>query len=496
MARREFKFLVEGVQDYAIYLLDLSGRVTTWNVGAERIKGYRPEEIIGRHFSIFYPAEDVTAGKPEELLRDTVEHSHSDTEGWRIRKDGSRFWASVATDVLRDAQGNVRGFAKVIRDMTRKRAAELELKETLAHMQAMMEVALDCIITIDASGRITDWNPAAERTFGYARAEVIGKEMAALIIPQELRAPHRAGLARFLDKGVGPILGKRIEMRALTKEGKEIDFELAVATLPVGSSTTFTGFIRDMTARKQVEIDNARLFRQAQEAIRARDEFLQVASHELKTPLTPLQMQLDSLIRGFEKSGQKNEHLVAKLGVATRQTARLGRLVEALLDVSRITAGRIELDLEKCDLTLLVRDVAERFKSEAMKTGSPIKVSANGPLVGRWDALRVEQIVSNLVSDAIKYGSRKPIEIDLRETDDTVRVAGWSRSARWSVRRWELSSFGSRSATPTSSCSLAIAHRICLASAKRSASRKLESRDCPRRSIPPPAIGPASPSRC
>jgi len=594
-AAEEFKFLVEGVEDYAIIILDLSGRVTTWNVGAERIKGYAPAEIIGRHFSVFYTPEDVRAGKPEAELRAALEQSRNENEGWRVRKDGSRFWANVVINALRDEQGEVRGFAKVTRDMTDRRAAELELKEGVARMQAMTTGALDCIISMDSQGRVTDWNPAAERIFGFAREEAIGREMAQLIIPESLRARHRAGLERYLRTGGGPILGKRIEMPALTKDGEEIAVELSVVMLPVGASPTFAGFLRDITAQKQTEserkqqetsrrlldqatvalsssldisetlekaariaipdlgdwclvdlasqagelgqataahldpekeelarrlgreiipevqhgaqrvfttgqpelhpalddlewaggllgtghsrllrelgvgsylcvpiqfrgrmqgvlnllraaparrytandlavaeefarriglaVDNARLFRNAQEAIRARDEFLQIASHELKTPLTPLQIQLDAVTRAFEKSGARNDRLSAKLEAATRQTARLGRLVERLLDVSRITAGRIHLDLERCDLSALVREVTDRFQGEAREAGSELKVLADGEVVGRWDPLRLEQIVSNLVSNAIKYGSGKPIAIDVRERDGTVRVA-------------------------------------------------------------------------
>jgi PAS domain S-box-containing protein len=594
-AAEEFKFLVEGVQDYAIFLLDLAGRVTTWNVGAERIKGYTPAEIIGRHFSSFYIPEDAQAGRPEAELRAAIAQGRSEDEGWRVRKDGSRFWANCILNVVRGEQGEVRGFAKVTRDMTARRAAELELQQNVARMQAMMTGALDCIVSMDDNGRVTEWNPAAEQTFGYAREEAIGREVAELIIPERMCARHRAGLEQYLRTGAGPILGKRLEMPAATKEKGEIVVELSVVNVPVGASPSFTGFLRDITARTRAEserkhheaaqrlldqatvalassldvsetlqkaagsavpeladwclvdlvsqtgelgqaayahddpekeelaqrlgrellpefqhgsyhvfmtgkpelhpelgdlewagqllgtgcsgllrelgvasylcvaiqfrgrtqgvlnllradpaqryaendlavaqelatriglaIDNAQLFRDAQEAIRARDEFLQIASHELKTPLTPLQLQLDTLTRALQKSGLQNERVFSKLETAARQTARLGRLVESLLDVSRITAGRFNLEMEQFDLSELVLDVAERFQGEAKRAGSELKASADHPIVGKWDPLKLEQIVSNLVSNAIKYGSGKPIEIDVRASDGAVRIA-------------------------------------------------------------------------
>ncbi|HZN95336.1 MAG TPA: PAS domain S-box protein, partial [Myxococcales bacterium] len=596
-AAEEFKFLVEGVEDYAIYLLDLAGRVTTWNVGAQRIKGYDAAEIIGRHFSIFYPPEDATAGKPEAELRKALEQGRAEDEGWRVRKDGSRFWANVIITALRDDRGQVRGFAKVTRDLTARREAELDLRRSAARTQAILTGALDCVITIDAGGRVLEWNRAAEETFGYRRDEAIGREMAELIIPEPLRSRHREGLARYLHTGEGPILGKRLELQAMTKERGEIAVELSVVQVTEGASPAFTGFLRDITARKRAEaererrdqaqqlldgatlalagsleisetiqraaraalpgladwclvdladengelgqaaaahvelekeglarrlgreripdpglprgvhhvfrtglaevhahaedhastarllgterssllhelgvesylcvpitvrgqtqgvlnllrsapggsytsgdlwvaqelarriglaVDNARLFRAAQDAIRARDEFLQVASHELKTPLTPLQLQLDTVTRALEKTGMQHELLLGKLKMATRQTARLGRLVESLLDMSRITAGKLSLEVEYLDLSDLIRDVAERHRAEAGKTGSGIKVFADRPVGGQWDRLRIEQVVSNLLSNAIKYGAGKPIEVSVREGGEgAVRV--------------------------------------------------------------------------
>lgn len=593
----EFRWFVETVQDYAIYLLDTAGRITTWNVGAERIKGYTADEIIGRPISVFYTPEDIASGKAEAQLNTAIERGRIEDEGWRVRKDGSRFWASVTINVVRDEQGQVRGFAKITRDITSRRAAEIALKESATHMKAIMTGALDCIISMNANGRITEWNPAAEQTFGYAREDVIGQELAELIIPERLRAQHRAGMEKYLRTGESPIIGKRIEVPAQTKDMGEIAVELSVTTIPIGASPLFAGFVRDITARKQAEnerkyqehaqrlldqasmtlaslldvtttvenaahiavpdfadwclidlaneagelgqvasahvdpqmaelarrlgrelianlelqrgvhhvfktgrseihpeckdiawtarllgtlhpellqklgvasyvsvpivfrqksqgvlsllraapgtryaardlwlaeelarriglaIDNARLFRDAQDAIGARDEFLQIASHELKTPLTPLQMQLDTLARALVKAGVQDDRLFAKLAAATRQTARLGRLVESLLDVSRITAGRFALELESCDLSALVREVAERSLDEAKQAGSALKVFAGEAVTGLWDRLRLEQIVSNLLSNAIKYGAGKPIEIDVSEADDTVRVA-------------------------------------------------------------------------
>ena len=181
-------------------------------------------------------------------------------------------------------------------------------------------------------------------------------------------------------------------------------------------------FAEELARRVAMAVDNARLYHQAQEAIVARDEFLQIASHELKTPLTPLQLHLDALARALGRAGVENARLTETLATATRQTMRLTRLVESLLDVSRITSGRVALELERLDICELARDVIERFRPEARKAGSELMLHARAPIRGRWDRLRIEQIVTNLLSNAIKYGRGQPIEVDVRDTDDTVRI--------------------------------------------------------------------------
>jgi len=290
----EFKLLVATVKDYAIFMLDATGRVASWNAGAMRIKGYSSEEILGKHFSVFYPPEDITSGRPAKALEQTLKEGRVALEGWRLRKDGSHFWANVVITAIRDEAGKLHGFGKVTRDLTERRRAEGEKEHLVAELK---------------------------------------------------------------------------------------------------------------------------------EAVRSRDEFLQVASHELKTPLTPLQLQLHNLSRLLQQAGVQNEELFAKLEAATRQTRRFGRLIDGLLDVSRIIAGRLKIEPEPVDLSELLRDVVERFRAEARRVGPEITVDIDEAVSGRWDRLCVEQILSNLIANAIKYGAGKPIEICSRLRDGIVRVA-------------------------------------------------------------------------
>jgi PAS domain S-box-containing protein len=249
----QFRLLVKSVQDYAIFMLDLEGHVASWNPGAERIKGYRAEEILGRHFSIFYPSEDVDRGIPDAQLREACLSSRVVDEGWRIRKDGSRFWANGSIAAIRDGGGNVIGFAKITRDLTERRRAEEALHENEARTRLIFDTALDAVITMDEHGLVKEWNPQAERIFGWRYDEAVGRRMSELLIPPRYRAAHENGLRHFLATGAGPLLNRRVEITAVRRDGNEFPVELSIAPHQVGDTWFFSGFVRDITHRKQAE---------------------------------------------------------------------------------------------------------------------------------------------------------------------------------------------------------------------------------------------------
>ena len=164
------RLLVNAVTDYAIYMLDREGRVSTWNPGAERFKGYRRDEILGQHFSSFYTDEDRAADLPARALRIAAREGHFEAEGWRVRKDGSRFWAHVVIDPIRDDEGNLTGFAKVTRDVTKRREQEIALFESEQRFRLLVQGVRDCAIyMLDTEGRISNWNSGAELIKGYSQ---------------------------------------------------------------------------------------------------------------------------------------------------------------------------------------------------------------------------------------------------------------------------------------------------------------------------------------
>ena len=253
-SEEQFRLLVESVRDYAIFMLDLEGHVASWTQGAERIKGYRAEEILGQHFSTFYPPEDVERGMPDAQLREALLTARVTDEGCRIRKDGSRFWASGSISAIRNDGGNVIGFAEITRDFTKRRRAEEALHESEARTRPIFDTALDAVITIDEHGIVKEWNPQAEAIFGWRYDEAVGRSMSELAIPLRYRAAHENGLRQFLATRAGPLLNRRVEITAVRRDGSEFPVELSIAPYRIGEAWFFSGFLRDITRRKQAEV--------------------------------------------------------------------------------------------------------------------------------------------------------------------------------------------------------------------------------------------------
>jgi PAS domain S-box-containing protein len=184
-----FELLVQSVTDYAIYMLDVEGRVTSWNAGARRFKGYEADEIIGEHFSRFYTQEDREKEVPRTALETAEREGRFETDGWRVREDGSRFWANVVIDSIRDPEGILVGFAKVTRDLTKRRAADEELRRSEERFSLLIQSVTDyAIYMLDPEGRVSSWNPGAERFKGYTASEIIGEHFSRFYTEEDIQA--------------------------------------------------------------------------------------------------------------------------------------------------------------------------------------------------------------------------------------------------------------------------------------------------------------------
>ncbi len=409
-----FQLLVQGVKDYAIFMLDPHGYILTWNSGAQRLKQYLPSEIIGKHFSIFYPEEALRRRLPEHELEVATREGRYEEEGWRLRKDGTPFWANVVITALRDADGTLRGFAKVTRDLSERRKSDEQLRQSEARLRMLIDSVRDyAIFMLDPEGRVASWNPGAQSIKGYTRDEILGKHFSVFYQPDDVAAgkcDRELDIAnadgRFEDEGW-----------RVRKDGSRFWANVVLSAIrgDDGKLIGFAKVTRDLTERVRAEEERIRLA-QAEEAVRLRDEFLSIASHELKTPLTSIQLQVSGLNRLLRK-GVPDGEVLAKLAQRAQtldhELDRMAELIEDLLDVSRAAAGQLHLDLADVDLSALVRDATARRQDDAAAAGSTLTVDAEEDIVGRVDATRVEQVLSNFLSNAMKYGAGKPIEVHL-----------------------------------------------------------------------------------
>lgn len=248
-----FRLLVENVVDLAIFVVDPAGVIVLWSHGAEGLLGYREDEALGRSAERFYTPEDLREDVPGRVMREALLTGRGADERWQVRKDGSRFWAAGVMTPVRDESGELRGFARIMRDRTEWWQADRARSESRSRLAAVLETALDAIITMDHQGRVVEFNPAAETTFGYDRGAVVGRDLCDLIIPPSLRTAHREGLARYLATGEGPVLGRRIEIVAIRAGGEEFPVELAITRISTDGPPQFTAFVRDITDRKRAE---------------------------------------------------------------------------------------------------------------------------------------------------------------------------------------------------------------------------------------------------
>jgi PAS domain S-box-containing protein len=545
---QHFELLLASIKDYAIFMLDPSGHVTSWNAGAQQIKGYTADEAIGRHVSIFYTPEDVARRRPQALLEAALAHGRVEDEGWRVRKDGSRFWADVVIAAIRDPGGALLGFAKVTRDLTARRDAEEKLRQSEESLSTTLYSIGDGVLATDEHGRVTRINPVAERLTGWSEQEGIGHRIDEVfhIVNEETHAIAPNPVKRVLAEGVvvglanhtalisrdgterpiadsgapirdagGATRGAVLVFRDATEDKRASDAlrqseeklrlmiasvsdyaifmldpggrlaswntgaeritgyreeevlgahfsrfftpedvalgkpaeELLVATTQgrfeeegwrvrkdgsrfwanavispmrdaAGGIVGFVKTTRDLTQSRLMEEERLRLA-QAQEAVRLRDEFLSIASHELKTPLTALQLQLQG---ARDRAAATDEALAQKIDRAVKVGDRLAELVDALLDVSRIASGRLKLTLEACDLAAPVREVVDRLRDGASRAGCELAVTAPAAVCGHWDRLRIEQVLTNLISNAIKYAAGQPIQVSAARDGDMAVV--------------------------------------------------------------------------
>jgi PAS domain S-box-containing protein len=408
-----YRLLVEGAKDHALFLLDPLGQVSSWNAGAERMAGYPAGEAIGRHLADLYPPEGVARGEPGRALEAATVEGRSEDEGWRVRKDGTRFWAHTVIDALVDDSGRLLGFATVVSDLTRRKQSDEVLRSVL-------ENVLDGIITIDERGTIQSFNPAAERVFAYRAAEVLGRNIS-MLMPEPYHGEHDSYLANYLRTGHKKIIGVGREVVGRRSDGTTFPMDLAVSEFRLNDRRFFTGIVRDITERKRLERELRHRLAELAEADRRKDEFLAMLSHELRNPLAAISGAFELL----ESNGDP-EQAAWSMEVIDRQVAHLSRLVDDLLDVSRITRGKIRLRRRVVDVAGVMQGAVEAVRPLLDERRHRLRVSvAPGTMWLDVDPTRLEQVLSNLLGNAAKYtdaGGQVDFSASLEGGEVVIRV--------------------------------------------------------------------------
>jgi len=410
----DFRLLVELVSDYAIFLLDPDGRVRSWNAGAQKLKGYQPEEIIGRGFEVFYPQEMIDIGLPARELSEARRLGRFEDEGWRIRSDGSRFWASVVITALFDDDGRHRGFAKVTHDLTERRRHEALLRRSEENFRLIVEGVRDyAIFMLDPGGHVASWNLGAQINKGYTAEEIIGQHFS-VFYPQdkidegwpahELECALRDG--SFEDEGW-----------RIRKDGSRFWASVVITSLydEHGRHHGFAKVTRDLTDRRRIDT------LESQE--RHIYQFLALLGHELRNPLAPIANAV-SIMRLQEPVSESMRHT---RDILARQVAHLGRLVDDLLDVGRIVTGKVYLERQPVELQQIVAESVEALSSTMQARGHQLVVNVpREPLMVVGDQVRLVQVLNNLLHNAAKFtpdGGRVSVTLASRGDRAELSVA-------------------------------------------------------------------------
>ena len=375
------RLLVESVLDYAIFLLDDSGYVLSWNAGAQRIHGYKPQEIIGQHFSVFFPAEDAAWDRSAKELETARVEGRFEDEGWRVRKDGSRFWASVVLTALHDESGRLRGFGKVTRDLTERRFAEERLRRNEEDFRMLVSNVTDyAIFRLDPDGYVQTWNAGAERIKGWTADEIIGKHFSTFYTQEDLDAGKPAWELE-VAKAEGRVEDEAWRVR---KDGTLFWANVIITALfdDSGQLRGFGKVTRDLTDRRNAEL--------------AKDRFIANAAHELRTPLSVV-IGLSSHLKN--PAALADPELPELVDALSRQASRMRSLVNNLLDLTSLAQKKAGT-LADISLDETVRRSIRLLEPRTDKTVevdiAPVRVRAIGE--------KLEQIVTNLVVNAFRYG--------------------------------------------------------------------------------------------
>ena len=410
-SEERFRLMVEAVRDYAIFMLDTTGYIVSWNEGAKRIKGYSADEIIGKHFSTFYTSEDLDSKKPERELKIAIATGKYEEEGWRVRKDGSLFWANVVITALFNDQNKHIGFSKVTRDLTEKRESQESLRQSEERYRSLVEQVTDYgIFMLDEKGRIISWNEGAKKIKGYDEREIIGKYFS-IFYPEEDVLNGKPALELKIAKAEGKYEEEGWRIR---KDGSPFWANVVITAVynNQGIHIGFSKVTRDLTERKESERalrDSYERYRLLANELRQTntelsyanqelEQFTSIVSHDLQEPIRSIKSFLQLI--NIKLNKEQNEDLKVYIEKAISSADRMKQLIQNLLHYSQL--GKTDLLEEDINVDELIIEAIQNVGTSAEKSNAQITVENDIKTV-KGDRVQLVQLIQNLLSNALKF---------------------------------------------------------------------------------------------
>jgi PAS domain S-box-containing protein len=423
-----FRLLTSNIRDYGILLIDTTGHIVGWHAGAASLYGYSSGEAIGEHISRFFTPEDNERGWPQQVLAIAEAQGSLEGGGWRVRKDGSRFWVSGVITALRDSSGKLQGFATLTRDTTETRRQEEALRQSEERFRSIVEGVSDyAIVTLDPDGNVTSWNAGARQLNGYEPDEIIGSSFSRFFTPEAVQRgwpQHELEVAR--EQGRFEDEGWRVR-----KDGSHFWASVVITPLKnaAGDLVGYSKITRDLTERHRREEaltqSEERLRKHSEamgDAVQRMRDFIAVVSHELRNSLGPMQLAASLMAtRGLDPLF---EHLPQTID---RQSALLARMVDDLMDLNRVERGQLSIVPEPLLLADVLGGALETSRQLIEARGHALQTHwPKEPITLLGDAVRLTQVFVNLLNNAARYtaiGGHISVLVGTTGTDVTVKVA-------------------------------------------------------------------------
>ncbi|HEU0080106.1 MAG TPA: PAS domain S-box protein [Longimicrobiaceae bacterium] len=414
-----YRLLVENVTDYAIILLSPDGRVTTWTEGAGRMFGHEEDEVLGQPLAILYPPDDQQDGAPARDLQAAVAAGRCETVAWRVRRDGSRLWASVVLTAIHDAGGKLIGLGQITRDLTERKEVAERYEESRQRYRSLFENNPDAVCSFDLDGTLRTANPAAEALIGYEADDLRSASFWSLVTPED-RERMRALFARTAE---GDPEG--CETALVHRSGRRVDVRVTLVPIVVqGGILGVYCIAEDITERRRAAVERDRLLlreriarAEAEAANQAKTDFLAVVSHELRTPLNAIVGFSELLLDG--EAGTLSDVQRRHLDRIRGNAGQLRRLIEDVLGYTRLDSGEKGIQLERVDVGSVAAEMAHETAAVAAQKGVAVEVDAEDDACAETDPRRVRELLRAVVSNAVKFTEAGRVHIEVR------REAGW-----------------------------------------------------------------------